>query len=148
MVKRTLAILVVAILALGFESKKEPSPEPPPDSGNLEGTWELQSRETTAGTKYQMTYTMKVTVDKKSWTQTMIYGKAARNPAPITYTVETNDKKKPAWIDLTQPNSRIAMRAIYEVKGDTMKLCYTTSASPTVRPSSFTDKSRTYYILT
>ena len=147
MLTRNLSILVVAILALGFAPKDEPNPEPPPDPSNLDGTWELQSQTTTTGGVMKLSYSYKVTVKGKSWDQVLI--RNGKQYAAVKYSIEADTKKKPAWLDLTRAGNRIIMRGIYEVKGDTLRFCYVSATSTTIpRPSSFTDKTRSYYIMT
>jgi len=129
MLKRALAAVVLIVLTAGF-APKEPSPEPEPDAGKLQGTWDLTAV-TLGGKNAPVIGGRKLTV---RFTRTgCVMDAAGQQKQDLTFKV--NDAKKPAWIDLTRGNETV--KGIYEVKGDTLRMCYGVAGPKAARPTGF-----------
>jgi uncharacterized protein (TIGR03067 family) len=116
-----LAVLVVAALT--------PAEDKPKDEEAIQGTWNVVSREMVGKkTPDAELKTLKVTI--KDGTITTDDDKKKEK---VTYKLDPS--KKPKAIDLTDEEGKITTLAIYELDGDTLKLCWSEKVDD--RPTKF-----------
>jgi uncharacterized protein (TIGR03067 family) len=137
------AWVVLAGLAAGFAPAPFPKPaDKVPDQKKLQGTWKVVrfARGDTDMTASYARFDRKVVIAGDSWMWQL-----GGRPSSIQYTLALDPKKKPRTFDLqrtlpARPGRpvppRTYLRGIYQIEGDTLKLCYANSREE--RPTSFT----------
>jgi uncharacterized protein (TIGR03067 family) len=125
MISRTIACLSL-VLSLGIASAGDAAKK---DKDKLNGSW--QSTEiVNGGNKSDLEVTLKFDGDKVTVT--------IKDKDAITGTYSIDPSKTPATIDLNLEKDGNALKvlAIYEVKGDELKICHT-QGEGSDRPTSF-----------
>jgi len=122
---RRLALLPLAVILFAAPTRGD---DPKGDDKAAQGTWDLTEGEV-AGKKLPPT-TITLTIDKGTYTV------KAESVDKGTYTLD--ETKKPKELDIKGtdgPNKGKTILAIYELTGDTMKVCYDLSGK--ARPKEF-----------
>jgi uncharacterized protein (TIGR03067 family) len=117
-------------------SKKDPRKE---DLKKLQGTWEVVSY---LSEGIGSTFKMHRTISGNQWT-------THTDGQPIRYRFEIDPTKKPKTIDILPVDGPLQgkrLLCIYEVDGDTLKLCQAQADKP--RPTKFTGDAGSGCILT
>jgi uncharacterized protein (TIGR03067 family) len=110
--------------------------------GSLDGTW-LPVKAELAGKKFPEEFRESIKLVIKGGTYTVTVGKAVDRG-----TVKVNATAKPKEMDLTGtdgPNKGKTILAIYEPKGDTLRVCYDVSGK--ARPTEFRTREGTRLFL-
>ena len=146
---RTLAALLAALcLAPGTHAAPAPPPKPGKDDPKkVQGTWSLTRLESSGRTMPPETLARyKAEVTAEGWT----FALSGRKSPGFTYTLDP--KSKPKGIRLTRslprgvgrggrggPGDTMTMYGIYDLQGDTLKLCYSLEyGNEKSRPADFT----------
>jgi uncharacterized protein (TIGR03067 family) len=126
---RSLCVSLFLTLSLSCLSRADDAKD---DAKSMDGTW-LASAAELGGEKFpdEVTKTIKLVVGDGKYTVTV--GKD-----PDKGTVKLDPSKKPKSVDITGtegPNKGKTILAIYEIKDDTLKVCYDLSGK--ARPTEF-----------
>jgi uncharacterized protein (TIGR03067 family) len=126
---RSLCVTLVLILTLPCLSQGEDKKD---DAKSIDGTW-MPTEAELAGGKFpdEVRKSMKLVIDDGKYTVTV-------GTNPDKGTLKLDPSKKPKSMDITGaegPNKGKTIPAIYELKDDTLKICYDLSGK--ARPTEF-----------
>ncbi len=128
---------------VGEDSKKEDAKKTKPkDAEAIQGTW-LPEEAELAGNKYPDEVRKTIRLELKDGKYTVTAG-----GVPDHGTVKLNADAKPKALDVTGtegPNKDRTILAIYELDGDTLRICYDLSGKS--RPTEFKTKADTQLFL-
>jgi uncharacterized protein (TIGR03067 family) len=133
----SLGFLVFVVLSLSARAAESKG-----DAKALEGTW-LPTMAELAGEKFPDEGLKSITLTLSGSSYTVMVGKATDKG-----TVKLDPGKKPKTLDITGtegPNKGKTFLAIYELKGDTLRVCYDLSGK--ARPEEFKTKADTQLFL-
>lgn len=133
---------LVILLAAGLLTSTIYAASPPPDARDIQGTWLPSSAELggQAMTDNFLTNTV-LKLDQGNYLVTV-----AGSPDKGTYTLDLNAQPKAMDINGTAgPNAGRNIPAIFELHGDTLRICYGLDGSP--RPTEFKSPPGTKYFL-
>jgi uncharacterized protein (TIGR03067 family) len=121
--------LVAAMVAVAADNKEEAAKK---DLDHLQGAWQMQSG-IQAGVEAQAEAVAKVKMTFKGNKVTLGGG-----PQTQEATITLDASKMPATIDMTLDKPDRTLQGIYQLEGDTMKLCL--GRPGTARPKEFASK--------
>jgi uncharacterized protein (TIGR03067 family) len=134
--KRQLAVLVLAVSALAAD---KPADDAKKALKELQGTWKVEQAKLggIAGDK-EVIEKMTVEIrDNKITIKDGIRDEVAE--------MKLDPGQKPAWLDFTPVKEKSTFKGIYELDGDTLKLCWTKEGKD--RPTAFESKEGTDSVL-
>ena len=129
------AVLVLGVLGLGGDKNSEVAKK-------LNGTWQL-TKGVVGGNAFPEAVTKKLKLELADGKYKLT---GAESPDEGTFTVHAD--KKPAAMDITGtdgPNKGKTFLTIFELKGDTLKVCYDLSGK--TRPAKFESQPKTMLFL-